>query len=288
MIFSIVNPTSGHGLGKKVGRQIDDLLRGKEIPHQMLYTQWAGQATELAKQAQKDGATMVIAIGGDGTAFEVAQGLIGTELPFAIIPAGTGNDFVKTVAVPMDPAQALEHILASPARKTDVGMINDRLFLNEVGTGFDVMVLDYAAHIKRYFRGMIPYFYGVLQSLFRFRSIDLTYTLEDGAQQHQRAFVMAVANGGCIGGGIQIAPDARADDGLFDVVIVGEIKRRYLLQRLIGLMKGKILSFPETRFQRVRSVSFGAANMRVNIDGEVMSFDCADVRMMPGALLMHR
>lgn len=288
MIYAICNPTAGHGRGKKVGAMVENVLKQKNIPYKVEYTAYPGHAADLAREAVNAGAEMVISVGGDGTAFETAQGLIYTETPLGIIPAGTGNDFVKTIEIPMEPEAALAHIFSHPARKTDVGMLNDRLFLNEIGTGFDVMVLDYSLRVKRFARGMLPYFYGVLQALFRFRSMDITYTIENGEEIRQKAFVMAVANGGRIGGGILIAPEAKADDGLLDVIVVDDIKKRRLLSRLIGLMKGKILTFPETKFHRAKSVAFSAPNMRINIDGEIITAGHADVRIMPGALLIHR
>ena len=288
MIYAICNPTAGHGRGKKVGRMIEEWLREKQRPCRLLWTEYPGHGTELARKAGSEGAEMVIAIGGDGTAFETAQGLLGTETPLAIIPAGTGNDFIKTIGVPSDPKEALEHVLSCKPQKTDAGMINDRMFLNEIGTGFDVMVLDYTQKAKKYARGLLPYLYGVLQAMFRFRAMEITYTLEDGEEMHQRAFVMAAANGGYIGGGIRIAPDARVDDGLLDVVVVGDIPRRKLPLRLLGLLRGKILSFPETQFHRVKMLTFTAENMRLNIDGEVISAQAAQVTIMPGSIWICR
>ena len=180
MIFAICNPTAGNGQGEKIGLQIETMLRQRNIPFRLERTLAPDHGTRLAEEAVKAGADTVLAIGGDGTAHEVARGLFRSQTAFGIIPAGTGNDFAKTIGVPKDPAAALEHILSHPPRKTDVGIFNDRMFLNEIGAGFDVMVLDYALKAKRYCRGLLPYLCGVLQALFRFRAMSLTYTLENG------------------------------------------------------------------------------------------------------------
>lgn len=288
MIYAICNPTAGHGRGKKVGAKIQAILKEKNLPCRMVMTQRPGHATELAQAAQAAGAQTVLAIGGDGTAFEVARGLMGSQSALGVIPAGTGNDFVKTIGVPGKPETALDYILSHPARKTDVGQINGRMFLNEIGTGFDVSVLDYALKAKRFCRGLLPYLYGVLQTLFRFHSIPITYSVDGGDPVTEDAFVMAVANGRWIGGGIPIAPQARADDGFMDIVLVKKIPRRALLGRLVGLMRGKILSFPETQFVRGASVTFSAPAMRVNVDGEIVAEKDVSARILPGALLVHR
>ena len=214
--------------------------------------------------------------------------MIGRESALGIIPAGTGNDFVKTLGVPLQPIDALEYILSRPARNTDVGEINGEVFLNEIGTGFDVSVLDYAAKAKKTFRGILPYFYGVIMTLFRFHSISLTFSIDGGEKNTIDAFVVSAANGGKIGGGIPIAPQAKVDDGKLDIAIVGRIKKTRLISRLIGLMRGKILSFPETQYYRAESITFAVPEMRVNIDGEIVRKKTVTARVLPGALLIHR
>ena len=250
-------------------------------------TKAPGHATELAYAAAQSGAETVLAIGGDGTAVEVARGLIGTPAALGVIPAGTGNDFIKTLGLPKDPLAALDFVLAHPARDTDVGDVNGRLFLNEIGTGFDVTVLDFAQKAKRFCRGLLPYLYGVIRTLFHFRGIQLSYAMDGGEMVTKDVFVIAVANGGVIGGGIPIAPEAQADDGLLDVVVVNKIRSRNLPARLIGLMRGKILSFPETQFIRAKKVFFSADKMRVNIDGEVTDEASVETRLLPKALRIH-
>lgn len=287
-MYAVCNPVAGNGRGKREGLKIQKLLEEKGIPCTFLWTERPGHGKQLARQAREAGADTVLAIGGDGTAFEVAQGLLGSECALGIIPAGTGNDFAKTMGSPLKPAEALAFVLSHPAKKTDAGELNGRMFLNEIGTGFDVSVLDYAAKAKKYCRGLMPYLYGVLQTLFRFRSISVTYAIDGGPFVTRAAFVVAVANGGMIGGGIPIAPKAKADDGLFDVVIVGKVKKRHLVARLAGLMKGKILSFPETEYVRASSVVFSAPHMRVNVDGEIVRESQVIARVLPEALFVHR
>ena len=288
MIYAICNPTAGNGRARKIAGQIEAALKEKNLPFRMLYTERPGHAAGLARAARDAGAETVLSIGGDGTAFEAAQGLLGSPTALGIIPAGTGNDFVKTIGVPKDPLAALEHVLSHPPQKTDAGEINGRMFLNEIGTGFDVSVLDWALRAKKYCRGLLPYLYGVIRTLFRFRSVPITFAVDGGEPETRDAFVMAVANGGRIGGGICIAPKAKADDGLFDVVLVEKIRPSRLPARLIGLMRGKILAFPETRFVRASSVSFSAPGMRVNVDGEILPETQVSARILPGALLVHR
>lgn len=287
MIYAICNPTAGNGRGRKIGQEIEKRLLEQHYACHLEMTKAPGHATELAYAAAQSGAETVLAIGGDGTAVEVARGLIGTPAALGVIPAGTGNDFIKTLGLPKDPLAALDFVLAHPARDTDVGDVNGRLFLNEIGTGFDVTVLDFAQKAKRFCRGLLPYLYGVIRTLFHFRGIQLSYAMDGGEMVTKDVFVIAVANGGVIGGGIPIAPEAQADDGLLDVVVVNKIRSRNLPARLIGLMRGKILSFPETQFIRAKKVFFSADKMRVNIDGEVTDEASVETRLLPKALRIH-
>ncbi len=287
MIYAICNPTAGNGRGRKIGQEIEKRLLEQHYACHLEMTKAPGHATELAYAAAQSGAETVLAIGGDGTAVEVARGLIGTPAALGVIPAGTGNDFIKTLGLPKDPLAALDFVLAHPARDTDVGDVNGRLFLNEIGTGFDVTVLDFAQKAKRFCRGLLPYLYGVIRTLFHFRGIQLSYAMDGGEMVTKDVFVIAVANGGVIGGGIPIAPEAQADDVLLDVVVVNKICSRNLPARLIGLMRGKILSFPETQFIRAKKVFFSADKMRVNIDGEVTDEASVEARLLPKALRIH-
>lgn len=287
MIYAICNPTAGNGRGRKIGQEIEKRLLEQHYACHLEMTKAPGHATELAYAAAQSGAETVLAIGGDGTAVEVARGLIGTPAALGVIPAGTGNDFIKTLGLPKDPLAALDFVLAHPARDTDVGDVNGRPFLNEIGTGFDVTVLDFAQKAKRFCRGLLPYLYGVIRTLFHFRGIQLSYAMDGGEMVTKDVFVIAVANGGVIGGGIPIAPEAQADDGLLDVVVVNKIRSRNLPARLIGLMRGKILSFPETQFIRAKKVFFSADKMRVNIDGEVTDEASVEARLLPKALRIH-
>ena len=156
MIYAICNPIAGSGRGKVIGEIIEKILTEKGLEHKLVMTEKTGHAAELAREACDSGAETILAIGGDGTSLEVARGMIGRESALGIIPAGTGNDFVKTLGVPLQPVSALEYVLSHPAKPTDAGEINGKVFLNEIGTGFDVSVLDYAEKAKKTFRGILP------------------------------------------------------------------------------------------------------------------------------------
>lgn len=284
----ILNPIAGNGRSRVIGDEVCRRLKSSGIPYEMTCTACAGHAVSLAAQAAERGADSVLSIGGDGTALETATGLRSTSAALGIIPAGTGNDFIKTLGYPSDPMAALEHVMNHAPVPTDVGLLNDTMFLNETGTGFDVKVLEYAEKAKKYCRGLLPYLYGVIGTIVHYRPTLLTYQIDEEPAVTENVLVCAVANGGIIGGGIPIAPKARVDDGLFDVVIVRDVPKRRLPLYLPRLMAGKILSFPETLYRRARKVVFSAPDMKVNIDGEIRPMAQVSLEIGSGQLLVHR
>lgn len=280
----IVNPTAGTGLALETMEKTETVLKEKGRAYQVFRTEKPGHGTELARElAGNPEVRAVISVGGDGTAFEVASGLAGTAKPMAIIPAGTGNDFIKTVGIPKDPMAALEAALNGKAAPVDMGQLNEGSFLNVCGTGFDVTVLDNAESLKSKYRGLLPYFLGLLKAIFQYRPVHLKLTI-DGETEENDYLICSIANGQFIGGGIPICPAANPQDGLLDLVLVRNVPRRKIPLYLPGLMMGKILNFKITRHRLVREVVMEGENLRVNVDGEIFSMTGARFGIRPGVL----
>jgi YegS/Rv2252/BmrU family lipid kinase len=130
-LFSfIVNPTAGQGKAMQVWQQLEKHLQTRKVEYNVQFTKHAGDATSLAEQVCRSGNSQaVIAIGGDGTLHEVANGILGMDIPLGYIPAGTGNDFARSTGIPHDPVRALERILSFTPKKIDVAQINGKRFL---------------------------------------------------------------------------------------------------------------------------------------------------------------
>lgn len=287
MYTFIINPVAGNGFALRTKEKIRHVMEEKQLPYRFMDTAYPGHATVLARQAaQKGGCSGVIAVGGDGTAYEVACGLIHTQVPLGIIPAGTGNDFIKTVGIPGKPLEALEFILTHPARPVDVGGVNDRLFLNVCGTGFDVTVLDYTESAKKYCRGILPYLIGLVRAIFHYKPVHILYTA-DGETVERDALICSVANGRFIGGGIPICPDAAPDDGMLDLVLVDNRPRWQIPFYLPGLLMGKVLRFGVTTHRRCREVQIASQGMRLNVDGEIQQVDEVSFSIQPGRLMLY-
>ena len=284
----IVNPAAGTGFALATMEKLEGILREKNTEYRVIRTERPGHGTKIAAELALDNEiTAVVSVGGDGTAGEVAAGLTGTGKPMGIIPAGTGNDFIKSAGIPNDPVKALDLLFSGKAEKIDTGTVNDRFFLNVCGTGFDVTVLDYAESEKEKHRGMMPYFLGLLKAIFHYKSVKLTL-IADGDREEGQYLICSIANGRYIGGGIPICPQADIRDSLLDLVIIRNVHRWQIPFYLPGLMMSRDLKFRITRHRKVSEVMIEGKDLRINIDGDISSMSRADFRINPGSLALIR
>lgn len=284
----IINPTAGNRWAEKIAIQILGRLTELGIDHKAFYTEYAGHAEILAQQSVKQNVHMVLSIGGDGTAFEIARGLMNSQTFLGIIPAGTGNDFIKSLHLPSSPLGVLDFILNHPARPVDMGTINGQVFINVCGIGFDVSVLDYSIKAKKYVRGMLPYLWGVIQTIIHYHSSDIQLEIDGKVVRKGQILVCSIANGRYIGGGMPISPKSEINDGLLDVVVIDNVRRPRMVKYLPGLLSGKILTFKDTVSFRGKHVVVTSKNqMRLNVDGEIFPFEKAVFEILPGALSVY-
>lgn len=287
MLHLVINPTAGNGRGAKIGQRMAALLDKQGVDHVAHRTEAAGHATWLAREAVQASAETVIAIGGDGTVTETARGLYGSGSTLGIIPAGTGNDFSRVLGIPKKPEEALSFLLSKKPRPVDMAWVNDTIFQNVCGTGFDVCVLDHSIPAKRYVRGMLPYLWGVICTIFSYRPVEVTFEVDGESPFTKRLLLLAIANGRYMGGGIDVAPHAAPNDGLFDLITIDSMPNWRLPFQLPKLLSGRIERIPGVEFRRCRRVVMTAKDMRLNMDGEVVPMERATLEVLPGALMAH-
>ncbi len=287
MIDVIINPVAGNGRAKRVGEKVMEALRARSIACKAYYTESPGHATQLAGESAQRGTDTVLAVGGDGTAYEVASGVVHSKTALGLIPAGTGNDFIKSIGVPKSPLEALEHIISHPPRLLDMGRLNDKLFLNVCGTGFDVSVLEYSKKAKKLVRGMLPYLYGVIRTIFSFKPVTMRIVIDEESTLQGTFLQCSVANGRYIGGGIAISPTSLVNDGLLDVVVLRSIPNWKMFFYLPGLLMGRVHSFAITSHYRCSKVSIDAPGMHLNVDGEMLPIDKVSFSPVKDALWVH-
>jgi diacylglycerol kinase (ATP) len=240
-VRAILNPRAGLAAARAL-----DAVRGGPWPGvDVQITGAPGDARRMAEDAVGAGYDLVLALGGDGTANEVAWGLLGApRTAFGLVPVGSGNGLARTLGLPLLPQRAVQALAAAVARPMDVGMANGRPFLNVAGAGFDAAVgAAFHEHGRRGGRrGIFTY---VRLSLLRTWSYAAeTFVLDAGEKHFEgRALVIAFVNGRQYGGGAVVAPGARLDDGLLDIVVVEDCPRFEMAWNATRMFTGGIEKF---------------------------------------------
>lgn len=236
-ILFIINPKSGTDEKKHFSSQASHILDKKLFSYEIAYTEYRGHATALAADASQKGTEIIIAIGGDGSVNEVAQGMIGTESILAIVPRGSGNGLARSLKIPLNTARSLERINRFRTRMIDAGYANNHLFLSNAGVGFDTLIARLFKNRTQ--RGLINYTKLVMQAVSRYPSKHY-HLIADGKKMDERAFFVAAANSDQFGYNFKIAPNALLDDGLLDVCIMKPLRPWNLPQVSFKSLTGRL------------------------------------------------
>jgi len=293
MIRILVNPAAGRGAGAAC---LDGLRRLAAAQGAELQVSESGDdLVARARQAAADGVERLLVAGGDGTIHQAVQGLAGSECALGLIQLGSGNDLATVLGVPSDPAAAVERALTGEPRAIDLGKVTGaagrRWFAIYCGVGFDSEVTRCANQV-RVLRGPAVYPWAVIKTLFGFRPPAFRIEHDLGVFEGPGMFV-TVANGPTFGGGMRIAPDARLDDGLLDLVIVRKLPKWQLLQVFPKVYSGKHVGHPKVEILRTRRVRItldremelygdGEALLPIGADGVTVEVVPAGLRVIPG------
>lgn len=287
MYTLIVNPTSGRGAAMKQLAKIESVLRERSLEYTIERAAKPMDAARIARAAATGQPQGIIAVGGDGTLFEIINGMIGSDVPLLFVSCGTGNDFVRTLKLPKDPVEALKCQLDAPTGRIDVGKMNDFYFLNVAGTGFDVDVLRNAEKYKAKYTGLRTYLFGLFDAIRDFRPMTALVSFDDGPEEEVSFSILSIGNGRYIGGGMKAVPDAKLDDGLFDVVTVRPVSKPAIALLIALYIAGKHIAIGLGRLRRCRKLSIRHPGMTVNLDGELFSADSARFELLPNALCVR-
>lgn len=284
MFAIIYNPVSGKQNGQEIARKAADLLDQHGIKYAFYPTKAHGDGANQAKRAIDDGCDGLVCIGGDGTLSEVVGAVAGSDVTLYIVPTGTGNDFARLLELDHDPIKALSMQLDGAPVRIDCGKINGRPFLNVAGSGFDVEVLREMEELRRLYPGPKAYRNAVFATLSKFVAFEADISIDDQPFERVKTTIIEIANGRCIGGGMRVAPGAKADDGLFDVVIVNKVPRWSVPFLLPLFIIGAHVHLPVARVVGAKKVVMRSPGMVVEVDGQLEQMDQAEFEIMPGAL----
>ena len=284
----VVNPTSGKNRGMSLGLEVAHRLRAAGHEVLDLSDESYAAARDRALGAIAQGIDVLAVVGGDGMAHLGIDLVAGTTVPLALIAAGTGNDIARGLGLPVhDPVHAADLVTTGVPRTIDAVRHVDahgqpRWFGGVLGAGFDSLVNE-RANTWPWPKGQMRYNLAILRELPLFRAIPYAVTV-DGVRHETRAMLVAVGNGPSYGGGMQVLPDARMDDGLLDVLVLHEISTLEFLKVFPKVFKGAHTSHPAVEVLRGREVTLEAAGIVAYADGERFAPLPLTVEVVPGAV----
>ncbi len=283
-IALITNPKAGRNSGVTAAARAADEFENAGWETVTRLTTGPGDATRLAREAADEGFDAVFACGGDGTLSQALTGLLDTGVPGGMIPAGTGNDFARTIDLSRDPATAARQLIEGHAKDIDLLQINDGALwsVNVVGVGFDAAVAERINRRRRLTGGLLAYLTAVAHELVSYRPTQM-YLRVDEQQWEGKALLLAVANARSYGAGMKIAPTAEIDDGLLDVVLVEHMSRMEFIRTFPRVLRGTHIAHRAVRTWKGKEIRIETPEPSpVLVDGDVQGETPVHVCVSPG------
>lgn len=280
-----INPTSGSGKGSTVGVSVSAFLTHRHIEHRIISGTSANSvAHNLAEfLANFPKCSGVLAVGGDGLAHIVLQITTPAQIPLAVIPAGTGNDFVRSLGWSLEDLDSyLEAVLSTPPTSIDLGLVDGQWFGAVLSTGFDSIVNE-RANTMSWPKGPMKYNAAIAIELPRFKPRHYEITLDDRSISTE-AMLIAVANGRSYGGGMLVCPDADISDSLFDVMVLHPVSKIEFLKVFPRVFKGTHVTHPAVEIVRSTRVNISADAVAYS-DGERIGPLPISAQCIPRAML---
>jgi len=296
--FVIVNPAAADGRVAQQWPKVKAYLEALDLTFDFQMTERPMHATAIARAAVAKGYRFIVAYGGDGTLMEIINGLLGEPgepslATVAIIPGGTGSDFVRTLGIPHDYRLACDRLVSGTERLVDVGFATftgfdgsekHLYFANIAGLGFDGEVVERVQRSSKALGGTITYLGNLLLTLIAYQNKHVTLRFDDVVQE-RRLNSVVVCNGRYFGGAMHIAPPADLTDGQFDLVTLGDLNKPELVANVPRVYRGTHLTHPKVDIYKAREVSVEALErMLFQADGELVGQAPATFRIVPRVL----
>jgi diacylglycerol kinase (ATP) len=262
----IINPKSGVERQKEIKEGIESHLDKHIYSYELLYTEFPKHGTELAKEAARNGAYAVVAVGGDGSVNDIMKGLLGSDTLLAIIPKGSGNGMARTMNIPLDTNGAIKVINKGHVKNIDIGFANGLPFISNAGVAFDALISKKFAKSTR--RGLMVYSWLVTKYMWLYKVWDWHITI-DGKSFNEKAFMVNIANGQQFGYNFRIAPMADYTDGQLDLIVVRRFPKILGGAIAFRAMKGTIANSPFVKHFRGNDITIHHPSLRLmQTDGD--------------------
>lgn len=286
-ILIIINRKAGTDREKRLEDVVREILPEPAFSVQITHLAYLGHGTHLAQEAVQQGVDTVVAVGGDGSINEIAQGLTGTSTALAVIPLGSGNGLARALKIPLDVRKALQLIANNKRDAIDVGYANEHMFLSNAGVGFDALIADKFRHTQK--RGLWGYAKLVIKSFREYKGHSYSIDI-DGNKLDRPAFLLSVANGNQMGYEFKLAPDASLFDGMLDVCVVRPVSFLGLLPLSIYSLLGTVHKTKYMTHVRGQDITIRSPQLAyLQVDGDAVSAgDNGEIhfRVVKGAIQM--
>jgi diacylglycerol kinase (ATP) len=287
MWLVVINPFAGNGRGSVVAERVTAFLTERGVDYQTLAADSADELSEeLARRISNENFEGIFSIGGDGLAHLVLQHCVPHQIPFCVLPAGTGNDFLRSLGWSLEKIEPLlERALSTKPSPVDLGNVDSEWFGAILSTGFDSVVNE-RANTLNWPQGPQRYNVAIAMELARLKPIEYEITC-DGKLLHTEAMLVAIGNGKSYGGGMNVCPQAQLDDGLFDIVILEPVSKIEFIRVFPKVYSGSHISHPAVKSFRAEKVSINA-NAVAYADGERIGAAPISAHCVKGAGLTWR
>lgn len=291
-VVGIVNPVAGNGRAGKVWGRVEKELHALGFDTRTCVTRRAGDGADLAREALSAGHRTIAAVGGDGTVHEIVNGFfdgkdIRVDARLAVVPAGTGMDFARNIGARRGVPAAVERIVRGHVRRLDVGLVPSlgKVFINFMETGLGAAVVAREARLSDNWPGRASFFVAALGAAVSEDNLPVHVRVDGRSVYEGPAVSVVVANGRYFAGGMKIAPMAKLDDGLLDVLILGDFRRLELARQIWKIYPGVHVTHNKVLHLRATSAEIKTEGRSLlDLDGELGGRGSCLVRLMPGAL----
>jgi diacylglycerol kinase (ATP) len=298
--FAVVNPNSANGRTRNKWPVFYQKIVSAGLGVDYSYTSSHGNGIDLTKKALSQGYKKIIAVGGDGTVNEVINGLFindraaieGIEL--AILGNGTGSDFIRTYKSSNNIDHFIDSLKDNRFFKSDVGKVifqnkygkkECRYFLNAANIGIGAEIVNHVNKRSKALGSKLTYFTGTIATIFRYSNISTSLILDNNKSIEGIYCGLVICNGRYIGGGMHIAPQAKVNDGFFDLVVIDDISKLRLLSQFSSIYKGRHISLPEINIYRCQTISLVTPEATIlETDGEILGFSPSEFSILPQCL----
>ncbi len=299
-MFIIVNPVSANNNTGKEWPLFEKTLWESGYEFDTAFTEYPGHGTDLARQALYKGYRTIMSVGGDGTMNEIVNGFFDNGHPvnpdsrLAIFSRGTGCDLIRTLGINKGINDLLDILIRDEEKQLDAGSISfadntgkttDRYFLNVADIGIGAETANNVNKRSKLLKGFLSFMLGAVSTIITYKNKDFEVLIDDNVILNEKLNSIIVANGKYFGGGMKVAPDAEVDDGLFDIIIIGNLSKPETIASFPLIYKGEHISHPKVRCYRGKKVTVKSGGLGlIEADGEIPGRYDAVFSILPKAI----